>query len=120
GMLALQQRKSLDSLSEAHVVGQASAQPVLPKKSEPGETAHLIWPQSTLKIRGRRKLLKACITAQFPEQFTDPAFAAGLFELDARRRPGSAQCHANHLAGRHRLTFPKVQRRANALGIERQ
>ena len=119
-MVALKQRKSLDGLSEAHVVGQASAQSVLPKKSEPGETAHLIRPEGTLKTRGRRNLFKACMASQFLEQLADPAFAASLFELNARRRIGSAQRHANHFAGRRRLPLPKVQRRANACGIERQ
>ena len=121
GAVAFEQRESLDGLSEAHIVGQTGAQSVLSKESEPGESAHLIRPQSALKTRRWRKLFKARMTRQFPQQFADPAFAARLFESsDARRRIGSAQRHADDVAGGRGLPLPKVQRRANALGVEGQ
>ena len=66
GMVALKQHKSLDGLSEAHVVGQASAQSVLPKKSEPGETAHLIRPEGTLKPVGGGSSSKRVWPPSFP------------------------------------------------------
>ena len=91
------QRQGLHGLAQAHVVGQAGAQPPAAEEREPGIAARLVGPQRAVQPGRRRQILDGVAPGQAVEQCAEPALDIGAAH---RRVLLAAERHAQHVARR--------------------
>ncbi len=89
-----------EALPQAHVVGEACAEPVATHERHPREAALLVGAQGALEAGGLRQLLHLGAVGKLAQQLAEGALGLQPVEGDAggELRGGAAQAHAQRLA----------------------
>ena len=102
------QRQQLHGLAQAHVVGQAGAEPERGQERQPRDAALLVGAQRGLEPRGRGQRFQRPL-GRAVEQVAEPAVGAHVGDRQ-RARPTSPRLTASTSAGRRRVR-PAPRRR---------
>ncbi len=99
--LVQQQGDGLDRLAQAHIVGQAGAQPPLAQKMEPRVATHLVGPQLALERLRRHQLLHLVASPQLIQQTVQPARSLDALQWKPCDLLVSTQGQAQRIVQRH-------------------
>ena len=111
--------QGLDRFAQAHVVGQAGAQPPAPQERQPGIAPLLVGTQRSAEPFGSFQFLELGPSGELPQQVVNPAAGRHTVHVQpARRLPGAHRQPDDVLQCDLALPVPEIQRLPDLVGVE--